>query len=368
MRPVHSGQLARYLGEDAVARVSRAMRGWYGPPIALVDAPGSVWCHGDGEFYGTLRAGYEASAVDRAIDYYRRSLRAYRRACRPQPMLAAGFASLAALITAANAGGATNVPFYKSLAVGGAGELYICAYVANGALATPGNAPGGTVYDMASSGATAIRKALTGEGNFFAGAEFYSTQIASYLIYDHLFGVNKTVSSTTAEAVTGVPTRYQSTTETDWDWAGGNFACPWTNSNATNTAHNWTVCTYADHAGSASTFPSFAGYGTSRTWVSDAIPGTISSWFAPLAEGDKGVQAITQIQMDASSAQARHWMMGHPIGWISSPIAARMMRAERITTAFNVTRISNDACLQFIMTGTGAVTNTFHGNLRVVSG
>lgn len=342
------------------------MRGWYGPPIALADAPGAVWCHGDGDFYGTLAAGYEMSVVDRAIDLYQRSLRAYRRACRPQPQLAAGFASLADLIAAANSNKKQNVPFYKALTTGGIGEAYCLAYVANHLIATPGNAPSGTVYDTADSGLP-ILPSLDTSDIWFTGAEFHSTAVASFLIYDHLFGVNKTVSSTATEAVTGTPNRYQSTNESDWDWAGGNFACPITNSNATNTAHNWTVCTYTDQSGNASTFPSCTGYGTSRAWVSDAIPGAISNWFVPLESGDKGVKAITQMQMDASSAQARHWMMGHPIGWVSSPIANRVMRAERLTTAIGLVRVHYYACLQLFCTSPAGASTTIQGRMNLVT-
>jgi hypothetical protein len=370
VRPVHSGQLARYLGDDAVGRVSRMMRGWYGPPIALADVPGSVWCHGDGEFYGTLKAGYEASAVDRAIDLYRRSLRAYRRACRPQPLLAAGFANLADLIAEAMSGKGTDIPIYKPTpAPAGAGEAYCAAYVGTGAIATPGNAPDGTVYSSSSADATKLPNVVSGDGLYLAGARLHSSVASSYLLYDHLFGVNKAVSSTTAQAVTGVPTRYQSTTPTDWDWCGGNFVLAITNGSVSSAVHNWTVCQYTDQDGNTGvSFPSVPGYSSSRSWVIDVLNGAICNWFIPLDVGDVGVKALTQIQIDVSNIQPRHFIQGHPLGIFSSALAGTIVNAERVTTALSMVRIATDACLQFLVPSSSASAPNLTCNLRVVSG
>ena len=64
----HSDRLERWLGADKVAHVSQAMRDWYGPPIALHGVPGNVLAAKGGDFVGRIRAGSEASAIDRLAD------------------------------------------------------------------------------------------------------------------------------------------------------------------------------------------------------------------------------------------------------------------------------------------------------------
>src|SRR3972149_3518407 len=61
---VHSGRLERYLGTERVEYLSRTMRGWYGPPVALLDVPGAVRMTGDGDFVGQFDRGYFVGAVD----------------------------------------------------------------------------------------------------------------------------------------------------------------------------------------------------------------------------------------------------------------------------------------------------------------
>ena len=69
---VHSGRLERWLGRDRIEHLSGHMRGWYGPPICLLDCPGSVWMGKDGDFVGDFDRGFFHSAADGMRDYLRR--------------------------------------------------------------------------------------------------------------------------------------------------------------------------------------------------------------------------------------------------------------------------------------------------------
>ena len=66
----HSDRLERWLGADQVARVSAAMRGWYGPPIAVHGVPGAVFATRDGDFIGEIRAGQEVGGVDADVGFF----------------------------------------------------------------------------------------------------------------------------------------------------------------------------------------------------------------------------------------------------------------------------------------------------------
>jgi hypothetical protein len=77
MSLVHSQRLERWLGTQQVEDLSRGMRGWYGPPIAVAGVPGEVYANSDGDFSGKLRCGELMSGVDWAVDQLRRRCSAF---------------------------------------------------------------------------------------------------------------------------------------------------------------------------------------------------------------------------------------------------------------------------------------------------
>jgi hypothetical protein len=167
--------------------------------------------------------------------------------------------------------------------------------------------------------------------------------------------------------VTGVPTRYQSTTSTDPDYAGGNFLFAQIGTTGLSAgAHNWTVCTYADQSGAASTLPSFAGI-TSNT--SDRLDHPAGQWFAPLEAGDVGVQKLTQMQCSASLTGTVWFMLGHPIAWLPAFILNIVCLTDGINTAFNLVRIFDDAFLTFLEPNRSSGSNcTYTGTITTVAG
>jgi hypothetical protein len=358
-RSIHSARLERWLGKEKIEKLANDMRNgggpgnrWYWKPINLRDVPGSVWITADGDFVGDFERGY----FDTALDSLSRHLRDLWKAAgkpiyQPEPVFGAGFASISDALSRASQGygqplnGAIN----KAGPTGVQGVSSTLWRVGN----TPAGgsagaaAPGGTAHTEANTGALQYENPASGTLHL-VGADM-SAQIAnnSLMLYDRLFSVAKTMNSTTTEAVTGVPTRYQSTTATAADYIGGNFLFIEVGGTAlAATAHNWTVCTYTDQANAASTLPSVTGNASA---IVDRFDMPTQSWFCPLESGDVGIKALTQMQCSALVATgAINFVIGHPIGIMAFPIANTMTPFDWLTNRLQAPRIFDNACLAFI--------------------
>jgi hypothetical protein len=196
------------------------------------------------------------------------------------------------------------------------------------------------------------------------GSDLGSNVSTSVLIYDRLFAVAKTMNSTATEAVTGVPTRYQSTTGTAADFAGGNFAFVETTTVLPATAHNWTVCKYSNQAGTTGqTFPSMAGIASCAAARLD-MP--LQTWFIPLAAGDTGVAAISQMQCDALVATgAITFAIGHPLGFATVANANVVTPYDWITNRDQAPRVFDNACLALLQAPGLAVGSSVGGALTL---
>ena len=368
----HSDRLERWLGADHVAGITRSMRGWYGPPIAVHGVPGAVYATRDGDFIGEIRGGQEMCAVDRAMDSVRRH-RAALRLRRAHAMRQAGaFANLSAVIAAATGGKAQNITFSKTgvaaNAIGNAMDLFYRAGQPS-AGAAGAAAPGGTSPTSATTGALRwVNPANANTGHFVTGYISASVAANTLLMYDRLFSVAKTMNSVATEAVTGTFARYQNTDGTAADYIGGNFCFP---VNPTTvlpaTAHNWTVGQYTDQANNAAnSFPSIAGI---SACVVSGIDLAAGSWFMPLAAGDVGVKALTQMQCSAAVATGTiDFVAGHPIAYFPCPIANMVCIVDGINTAFNLQNIYDNACLSFIEMPKPATTATnYNGMVTAVA-
>ena len=342
----HAQRLERWLGAERVEHLSQSMKDWHGPPIAVAGVPGNVWAHTGGDFRGRIQSGQFVSAVDFAV---MRLKRIWRHTAQRQMIQAnAGFASLSDLISEATTGKSRYFQFLKNGPTGTANtssSLWrLGAQPPAGA--TPGAAAAGTVFTSGSTGAFPFTDPTGGDTQHFVRADPSATVAGNtLLLYDLLFGVAKTMASVSTEAVTGVPTRYQSQTSSNMDYIGGNFLSIHVGGTQLSaTAHNWTVCTYTDQAGAASTLPSIAG-------VSAAIVDRLdhASWFCPLESGDVGIKALTQMQCSASVATGVIWfMIGHPIAFMPCPVVNMVCTLDGINTAFNLVRIFDAACLAFL--------------------
>jgi hypothetical protein len=320
----HAAKLERWYGADVIETISRAMRDFYWP-VPLAGAPGP---HGyqqiltwKGDFIGSIAGGM------------------------------AGFSSHSDFVAQASAGGLRMFNFQK---VGTTGVIGSCNSLwrvgstpAAGAAAAA--APGGTVPNDTTTGAPTFDNPVSGDTQHVVNAPMPSASVAGncVMLYDRLFAVAKNMNSTATEAVTGVPTRYQSTTRGDMDFAGGNFIFPECGTVLAATAHNWTVCQYTDQDGNATqTIPSRAGNSGNIVNRFD-LPAYY--WFMPLAAGDDGIQRLTQMQLSAAVATgACDMVIGHPLCWIPMPLAATPMPLDLYNAIFGLNRIFDDACLALI--------------------
>lgn len=363
-RHAHSDRLERWLGPDQVRRVTDGMRDWYGPPIALAGVPGSVFAAKGGDFIGHVDAGQFGSATDRLEDALRRAMRNGRQryarwALRQLSTVNAFPASLSDLIAASGAGKTRNILFQK------AGPTGVIAVTSS--LWRVGNQPAAGGAGSAAPGGRALTGATTGAvyGLDSVGTDrrilkrmqiVASVDGNALLMYDRIFDVAKTMNSTATESVTGVPTRYQSSTATAEDYAAGNFLFVEVGGTAlAATAHNWTTCLYRNQAGTDNqTLPSLTGNASA---IVDRLDHPTSSWFAPLASGDTGIMDLAQMQCSAAVATgAINFVIGHPLCWIPCPIANLVCDADGIDDA--LVRVFDDAALAFLEVSKPSTTAT----------
>ena len=369
--PTHASHLDRWLGTENVERLSTLMRDWYGPPIPVAGVPGNVWALGGGDFIGRADVGIFGNALDFGIDWARRFARGWRHAIR-SPQLNAGFASISDLIAEATAGKTRIFNFNKAGPTGVANvtsSLWrLGAQPAVGS--APGNAAGGTAFVDTSTGTFPFTNPTGGDTQHFVSAQVTASVAGNtLLLYDLIFGCNKTMNSTANEAVTGVPSRYQSTTGTAADYGAGNFLFVQVGGTAlAATAHNWDTCTYTDQDGNtAVTLPTITGNSGA---IVDRLDHPTNQWFAPLATGDTGIKALTQMHCSAAVATGVIWfMMGHPIAFMPVPIANLACTVDGINTAFSLARVFDDAALAFLEVIKPSTTaTTYNGMFTTVSG
>jgi len=371
-RATDAGKLERWLGKANVEHVSSLMKGWYGPPIPLAGAPGKVYAYPGGDFRGPLLHGGFASALDIAEGMARRFRYGLRQAARnAHSQLGMGFSSASDLISEATVGGKRREFLFNKVGPTGVANVTSSLWRVGPqppAGAAPAAAAGGTAFTDASTGAFPfVNPTNPDTQHFVSGFPTASVAFNTLLLYDLLFGCAKIINSTGAEAVSGVPTRYQNQSMGD-DYIGGNFLFIQVGGTAmAATAHNWTVCLYTDQAGVSSTLPSLTGASGA---IVDRLDHPAQQWFAPLEAGDVGIKALTQMQCSALVATGVIWfMIGHPIAWMPCPAANMVCQAGGMSTAFNFARIFDDACLAFLECIKPSTTaTTYGGTITTVAG
>jgi len=338
------------------------MKGWYGPPIHLIDCPGSVRVCADGDFIGPFERGYLLSAMDALEIALKRAIRGSGKV--HYGVLNAGFASISDALSRASQGfvqypGGCFSKVGPTGVVGVTSSLHkVGAQPIAGAAAAA--APGGTAFVDSDTGGMVFENPSAGTLRLTGANVGCSVINNSLLLYDRIFGVAKAMASTGTQAVTGVPTRYQSTTPTDEDYIGGNFGFVEVGlTQLAATSHNWTVCTYLDQANAASTLPSLTGNSAA---ITHRLDHPVNQWFAPLAAGDQGIKAWTQMQCSASVATGLiDFVIGHPIGWMSFPTINSILPFDWLTNQDQAPRIFNDAYLAFLEITKPATTATTYG-------
>lgn len=364
MRGVSSQRIENWLGAEQCKTISRNTRGWYGKPLSLGGVPGAVYVDGDGEFVGRLDGGQEGN-LEQAIEDIHNAAK-FRRSgwARKQ---GGGFGD----VTAAKNALLQHFQFSKSgsVTVLGAAESMWKIGALPPAAGVASNAPGGTAFDATSTATFKIENAPSGQTlHYYGGWVANSIGANALIIYDRLFAVNKTMNSTATEAVTGVPTRYQSTTSGAVDSAENNFIFPEVGGTTlAATAHNWTVCQYTNQAGTTGqSIPSIAGVSGA---ASNRVDLTVGNWFMPLASGDTGVKALTQMQCSAAVATGViEFVIGHAIGILPALSPNFMTATLGVNSAFNFVRIEADACLALMGIMSTASAVNWRGNFYLGEG
>lgn len=351
----HGGRLERWLGADEVERISKNMIPWYGPPIAVSGVPGNIWAHKGGDFGGIIKSGQFMNAVDYAVNSLKKRIQAHGRANRGQ--LNAGFSSLSDLIAEATTGKRREIAWNKSGTAGTASctnSLWGASAVPAAGLAASA-APGGRACDSTTVGADFNLDNVSPDTRHFVSGNILSSVAGNtMLMYDRLFDVAKTMNDgTNNESVTGVPTRYQSSTVTDPNYAGGNFLFVETFTVLSAGAHTWGVaagsneCLYRNQAGTDSqVMPVLTGV---NGCIVNKLDHPSFQWFAPLASGDTGIMDLNRIRCSAAIATgAINFVIGHPIAWMPCPIVNFAVSIDGINTSFNLVRIFDGAALSFL--------------------
>lgn len=368
--------LERWLGAAVVERVSEEMQDFYWP-VAMHGVPGKVFVMPGGGFSGKIEAGEFSSAFDRAdilLEKLKREerVRMFNRVNHPRFHKQHGaFTNLSAIIAAFTAGKGQQIQFQKTGPAVSAGIAYDYWTLAGQPVAGAAGAatPGGTAWSNSSTGALAgYKNGASTDSNHFTTCLMQSGGQATIMVYDRLFSVAKTASSSSTEAVTGVPSRGVNTTPGNVEYAGGNFAfvsVPTTQ--LASVAHNWTVCKYTNQGGTTGqSFPSIAGVAGATVHSLDLLSG---NWFMPLAAGDMGLTAITQLQCSSASITGTaDFVMGRPICIVPCPIANLFTIIDGINTAFNLVNVLDNACINFLcLPLPAAAIPTISGILTVVS-
>lgn len=368
----NASRLERWLGPQVPVLVE-AGKGWHGPPIPVVGVPGNVWLRGGasgGDFVGPIAGGQVGNIQDYMGQHMRAAQRRWAR--KQQHMAGAGFASLGDLISEATAGGKKRIYTYSKTGVTGVVAVTNTLWF-EGAQPVAGSigaaAPGGTVHVDSDVGGHLFVNPTGGDTQHLTRWDSYASVAANTLmLYDRLHSVAKTMNSTGTEAVTGVPTRYASTTGGAADSAEGNFLFIETVTALPATAHNWTVCTYTDQSGNTgATLPSVTG---NSSGIAKRLDMPTNTWFCPLASGDTGVKNLTQMQCSVLVASGTiDFVVGHPLAILAHPVINMMWTMDGVTGSFNLNRVFDDACLSFLELLKPATTaTTYVGTFETVSG
>lgn len=364
-RSPHSGRLERWFGKERLQQISdlTAVPNWYGPPIHLLDCPGSVRLTKDGDFLGPFERGVFASALDSLEGAVKRASKV------PKYSFNTGFTSISDALSRSSGGFSRKLNFNKVGTTGVIGVTNSLHKVGTQPIAgTAGSAaPGGRALVDSDTGGFTFDNPAAGSYRLTGANVSAGVLSNSILLYDRIFDVAKTMNSTATEAVTGDPTRYQSTTTTAEDYIGGNFGFVEVGLTAlAATAHNWTVCTYDDQANASSTLPSLTGNSAA---IVHRLDHPVQQWFAPLESGDTGIRAWTQMQCSAAVATGLvNFVIGHPIGFMSFPLANTVFPFDWLTNMDQAPRIFADAYLAFLeVTKPSTGSTTYTGVITMTS-
>ena len=103
--------------------------------------------------------------------------------------------------------------------------------------------------------------------------------------------------------------------------------------------------------------------------IVDRLDQPASTWFCPLASGDVGIKALTQMQCSAAVATGVvNFVMGHPIGMMTFPVISSLLPFDWLTNREQAPRIFDSACLALLEMPKPATTaTTYNGMIYATS-
>ncbi len=342
-------------------RISTNMQGWYGPPLPLAGTPGSVYATGDGDFCGPIKGGGFGSLMDFTRDRYRRVMREWSK--RQSASVNTGFSGLSDLISEATTGGKRQYFQFCKTGTNNAANRYLSLWNVGpdpAAGGTPAARPGGAVPDNTTTGGfKQVDPAGSDTLHMVNFGALGTTAPTALMLYDRTFhagSINHAIN--TAQSVTGVPTRYATTT------SPGVFAFLEVTLALGATGQNVTM-TYTDQSGNSA-----EAAAALTVIVSSAITQIPhAQWFIPLNAADTGLRTITNLTFSVANTQGTsNIVMGRAYCICPCPIAQSMVVLDMINSAFSMPSVLVDACIGIIdWHGVGSITS-HSGNLVMVSG
>lgn len=356
MRSTHSQKLERWLGREGVEEVSRMWRGYHGPdPIPIANVPGRVYATNDGDFVGAIKGGYFASLAD----YWSQKVNRVARRAVNSSVLHAGFSSVSDMISEITTGGKLQVsPIAKAGVTGVSAVSNTLWDVGNQPSAgSTSAAPGGSSPDNTTTGGLKQSNPAGGDGLYFMGANIFGdTGNRTLLLYDRFFQVNHNIA-TDPQAVSGTPTRYQSTA------AKGAFITVHVTTALGAGTPTYEI-TYVDQDGNAaeaSATQTIVGSSIARRFPFAATVG--AGWYFPLNAGDTGARSITNLNLSAASTGNVDVVLGKPIATIPIVAAGVAVPVDATLSPWMMVTITDSACLALLEMTRNSTTATNYGGV-----
>ncbi len=223
--------------------------------------------------------------------------------------------------------------------------------------------------NVASTAPTATTAGAFGQGNapasntkHLVSATALSTVAAgALLVADMTLIVQPVLATTTAQTITGSPSRYQSN--------GNNGVLPFNFKGGTsdaNAAPNITVTYTESTAGTTGhTTGAQTGNGTNPAYRTELSNGAI---FLPLAAGDIGVRRIETTTWSVARSQATAFGLAYPYCWIPIGAANAIFGTDLVNTQFNLVQVIDGAAITFFLAAATTTSGIIQGELILVSG
>ena len=363
---VHAQRAENWLGAD----LYQALLDFdHYAPVSVFgfDAPVIAEHH---DLLGPTRVGQYCSYAEHLGEQARRWLKRLRRAMRHQDLvLPAGFSSLSDLMSEATVNGKQQFTnFTKAGTTGVAGVMNSLARVgpfpagqATAAAFAAGESPTKTTpaglglpFDNAAGGDTL---------HLLSGVFVANVSSQLLLMYDRYYQGNWNVA-TSSQAVSGTPTRYQSTE------AKGTFCSMEVSTALGATGGQAFTLTYVDQDGNtAEAGPN--GLTIVASSIVNRFPFATPDWKARLNAGDWGVRAITNLGLSAATATGNvNVFLGKPIGLVPIPPSANQpIGISYVNSMFGMSKIVDDACVCIMEKWKSSTTATnYTGDIIIGSG